>query len=79
MTQLLIREARPGDESGMHEAQMRSIREVCIRDHGEEEVKGWGNRPLGDRWQKQVREGAHGWLSSVVVTCAAGITRNWRL
>ena len=36
---------------------MRSIREVCIREHGEEEVRGWGNRPLGDRWQKQVREG----------------------
>ena len=61
MTQLLVREARPGDESGMHEAHMRSIREVCIRDHGEEEVKGWGNRPLGDRWQKQVRE-AGSWV-----------------
>jgi len=57
MTQLLIREARPGDEIGIHEAHMRSIREVCIREHGEEEVRGWGNRPLGDRWQKQVREG----------------------
>jgi GNAT superfamily N-acetyltransferase len=45
----------------MHEAHMRSIREVCIRDHGEEEVKGWGNRPLGDRWQKQVRE-AGSWV-----------------
>jgi GNAT superfamily N-acetyltransferase len=58
MTELLIRAARPGDESGMHEAHMRSIREVCIRDHGEEEVKGWGNRPLGDRWQTQVQEGS---------------------
>jgi GNAT superfamily N-acetyltransferase len=57
MTQFVIREARPGDESGMHEAHMRSIREVCVRDHGDEEVKGWGNRPLGERWQKQVREG----------------------
>ena len=44
----------------MHEAHLRSTREVCIRYHGEEEVKGWGNRPLGDRWQKQVREAAHG-------------------
>jgi GNAT superfamily N-acetyltransferase len=57
MTNCAIRDARPGDESGMHEAHMRSIREVCIREHGDEEVKGWGNRPLGDRWQKQVREG----------------------
>lgn len=52
-----IREAKPGDESDIHEAHMRSIREVCIRDHGEKEVSGWGNRPLGDRWKSSVREG----------------------
>ena len=53
----VIREARPGDESGIHEAHMRSIREVCIKDHGEDEVRGWGNRPLGDRWTKQITGG----------------------
>lgn len=52
----LIREAQPGDESGIHEAHMRSIREVCIRDHSEEEISGWGNHPLGDRWIAQIQE-----------------------
>ena len=38
----LIRQARFGDELGIHEAHMRSIREVCIHEHGPGEIKGWG-------------------------------------
>ena len=52
-----IRKARPGDESGIHESHMRSIREICIHDHGEEEIKGWGYRELGTRWQDAVAKG----------------------
>lgn len=40
-----IRRARSEDARGIHEAHMRSIREVCSKDHSEEEVRGWGNRP----------------------------------
>ncbi|HEX4923417.1 MAG TPA: GNAT family N-acetyltransferase [Bdellovibrionales bacterium] len=36
---------------------MRSIREICVKDHGEEEVRGWGYRPLGDRWKQAIRDG----------------------
>ena len=36
---------------------MRSIREICVKDHGEDEVRGWENRPLGDRWIQTIREG----------------------
>jgi hypothetical protein len=46
----LIRLARPGDEAAVHAAHMRSIREVCVKDHGEEEIRGWGFRDLGNRW-----------------------------
>ena len=49
MNNSIIRLARPGEEAQIHEAHMRSIREICIKDHGEEEVRGWGNRPLGNR------------------------------
>ena len=56
-----IRKARPGDESGIHEAHMRSIREVCVTLHGEDEVRGWGNRPLGNRWIEPIKEG-HVWV-----------------
>jgi GNAT superfamily N-acetyltransferase len=57
MAQPFIREARPGDESGLHEAHMRSIREICVHDHGEDEVRGWGNRPLGNRWVDAIKNG----------------------
>jgi putative acetyltransferase len=60
-TKPVIRKARPGDEPGIHEAHMRSIREVCVKDHGEDEVRGWGNRPLGNRWIEPIKEG-HVWV-----------------
>lgn len=50
-----IRLARPGDEPAIHHAHMRSIREVCVRDHGEEEIRGWGYRELGTRWIDAIR------------------------
>lgn len=50
-----IRRAVPGEEEAIHNAHMRSIREVCVKDHGEEEIKGWGYRPLGDRWIEAIK------------------------
>ena len=41
----MIRRAKPEDAFGIHEAHMRSIREVCSKDHSLEEISGWGNRP----------------------------------
>ena len=55
MNNSIIRLARPGEEAQIHEAHMRSIREICIEDHGEEEVRGWGNRPLGNRWVEAIK------------------------
>jgi GNAT superfamily N-acetyltransferase len=54
--QLVIRRARPGDEADIHTAHMRSIREVCSKDHSQEEIRGWGFRPLNDRWFRLIRE-----------------------
>lgn len=44
-----IRKALQTDREKIYEAHMRSIREICVKDHGEEEVKGWGYRELGNR------------------------------
>lgn len=55
MKEILIRKALPGEEKEIHEAHMRSIREVCVRDHGVEEIKGWGNRPLENRWVDAIK------------------------
>lgn len=52
----IIRPAIPGDEAAIHKSHMRSINEVCIKDHSDE-VKGWGNRELGSRWFDAVKKG----------------------
>ncbi len=44
-----IRKAKPEDAQGIHEAHMRSIREVCSKDHSSEEIQGWGNRPFREQ------------------------------
>lgn len=56
MSSASIRLARPGDELAIHEAHMRSIREICVKDHGEEEIRGWGYRPLEDRWVQAIKD-----------------------
>jgi putative acetyltransferase len=41
-----IRRAQPTDAKGIHEAHMRSIREICAKDHSTEEINAWGYRPF---------------------------------
>ena len=41
----LVRRARPEDALGIHETHMRSIREVCSKDHSPDEIRAWGHRP----------------------------------
>ena len=52
-----IRIAQKGDEDGIHYSHMISIREVCVHDHGPEEIKGWGYRERGTRWDSAVENG----------------------
>lgn len=54
---MTIRKAKIGEDEAIHSAHMRSIREVCVHDHGEEEVKGWGYRECGSRWTQAIDEG----------------------
>lgn len=53
----IIRLAELRDREGLHAAHMRSIREICVRDHGLEEIKGWGYRELGERWVEGIDKG----------------------
>lgn len=43
-----IRWAKEADARGIHEAHMRSIREVCSKDHSPEEVAAWGGRAFNE-------------------------------
>jgi GNAT superfamily N-acetyltransferase/ADP-ribose pyrophosphatase YjhB (NUDIX family) len=56
-SEIVIRVAVPGEEAAIHDAHLRSIREICVKDHGLEEVRGWGYRPLENRWIAQIRTG----------------------
>jgi predicted acetyltransferase/N-acetylglutamate synthase-like GNAT family acetyltransferase len=44
----VVRKAKPQDATGIHEAHMRSIQEVCSKDHSFEEISAWGNRPYNE-------------------------------
>jgi hypothetical protein len=61
MSSASIRKAIPGDEAQIHEAHIRSIREICVKDHLEDEVRGWGNRLLEDRWIEAIKT-QHVWV-----------------
>ena len=51
-----IRRAKPEDAQFIHEAHMRSIQEICSKDHSPEEIKAWGNRPFReDRWLNAIK------------------------
>ena len=47
----IVRRAQFGDQVGIHDSHMRSIREICVHDHGEEEIKGWGYREMRSKEQ----------------------------
>jgi dipeptidase E len=55
-TSVLVRRAALRDIPAMHEAHMRSIREVCSREHTPEEIAGWGNRPLTEDFARRRAE-----------------------
>lgn len=41
-----IRRAKLEDARPIHDAHMRSIQEICSRDHSPEEIMAWGNMPF---------------------------------
>ena len=43
-----IRKAQNRDAKNIHEAHMKSIREVCSADHSSEEIAAWGNRDFNE-------------------------------
>lgn len=41
----IVRKATIQDAEGIHLAHMKSIQQICSKDHSEEEIKAWGHRP----------------------------------
>lgn len=42
---IYVRKAIPKDAEAIHYAHMRSIQEICSKDHSLQEIQGWGHRP----------------------------------
>ena len=58
-----IRLAKAGDAQQLHKAHMRSIREICIHEHGPDEVSGWGYREKWAHWNESIeRIGLDCWV-----------------
>jgi dipeptidase E len=49
---LLIRRASMQDAEAIHSAHMKSIQEVCSKDHTPDEIKAWGHRPYKEDQRK---------------------------
>lgn len=43
---LFVRRAIPSDAQNIHQAHMRSIRNLCANDYSEVQIEAWGGRPL---------------------------------
>jgi ribosomal-protein-alanine N-acetyltransferase len=48
-----VRRARFGDEEGIHEAHMRSIKEVCSKDYREDQIAAWAGRKFSADGRKK--------------------------
>jgi hypothetical protein len=58
----VVRRAKPQDAMGIHEAHMRSIQEVCSKDHSFEEISAWGNRPYNESMRLNAIENDFLWV-----------------
>ena len=44
----ILRRANIEDAQGIHNAHMKSIQQICSKDHSFEEIKAWGSRPYDE-------------------------------
>lgn len=59
---MTIRRARPEDAEAIHEAHMRSIREVCAPDYTTEQIAAWGGRPFRPGMWEAAMNSGHLWV-----------------
>lgn len=53
-----IRRAEVADARDIHEAHMKSIREVCAKDYSGDDIAAWGGRPFDEAaWINSIAEG----------------------
>ncbi|MEK6554777.1 MAG: GNAT family N-acetyltransferase [Bdellovibrionota bacterium] len=57
-----VRRAKIEDAHAIHEIHMRSIRELCSKDHSPEEIQAWGNRPFRESERVDSIENQYVWV-----------------
>lgn len=62
MKNAFIRMAKAGDERGIHDAHMQSIRELCSKDYSAEQINAWGGREFNYAGKKSLIQQQHVWV-----------------
>jgi predicted acetyltransferase len=57
-----IRRATLYDAAAIHEAHMKSIQEVCYKDHSQDEIMAWGNRPFDESMRNNATQNDFVWV-----------------
>jgi predicted acetyltransferase/N-acetylglutamate synthase-like GNAT family acetyltransferase len=58
----VVRRAKAEDAMAIHEAHMRSIQEVCSKDHSPEEISAWGNRTYNESMRLNAINNDYVWV-----------------
>jgi predicted acetyltransferase len=61
----VVRRAKAEDALAIHEAHMRSIQEVCSKDHSPEEISAWGNRTYNESIRLDAINNDYVWVVEV--------------
>lgn len=57
-----VRRAKEGDERGIHDAHMKSIKEVCSKDYTQEQVNAWGGREFNYEGKRKLILNQYVWI-----------------
>lgn len=62
MIKAIVRRANLGDEEGIHNAHMESIKEVCSKDYTPEQIAAWGGREYNFESKNNLIKNHHVWV-----------------
>lgn len=62
MRDTYVRRARLGDERGIHDAHMKSIRQLCSKDYSTKQIDAWAGRDFNYEGKKSLIENQFVWV-----------------
>lgn len=65
MNEVLIRTAEPSEAEVIHNAHMKSIREVCSKNYREEQINAWGGRNFNQKKYDHIFSNDYLWVAVI--------------